>query len=83
MFSVSVGITVMPLNRLSAREESYPGGDLMMSDVLPMIDQLEFNEKYRKAILQVFGKTLVARSLNVASQYARKYSLDAVTLDGL
>ena len=36
-----------------------------------------------QGILQVFGKTLVSRDLEIGSQYARKYDVDAVTLDGV
>ena len=47
-----------------------------------MIDKLSFNDKFAPAIKHVFGKTLIARSMEVATQIARTQNLDCITLDG-
>lgn len=71
-------ITFMPLNRLNPIETVFPTA----KDALPMIKKLNFNVKYSKAFLQVFGKAIICPSLDIASAYARNNSLNAVTMDG-
>lgn len=71
-------ITFMPLNRLKPRLGNFPN----TKDALPMLDYIEFDEKYKKAFEQVFGKTIICPDLNVASQYARSHGLSAITLAG-
>lgn len=71
-------ITFIPLAQLRDQHVEYP----VSSDVFPMIKKLRFDPRYTKAIHQVFGKTLVTRSLAVATENARSHNLDAITLDG-
>lgn len=47
-----------------------------------MVNHLKFDPKFRKAMLTVFGKTLVCRDIDVASQYAKSANLDCVTMEG-
>jgi structural maintenance of chromosome 3 (chondroitin sulfate proteoglycan 6) len=71
-------VTFMPLNRLSERPPRYPTTE----DALPLIQQLQYEPRFGPAMMQIFGKTLVCRNLEVASQYARSENLDCITLDG-
>lgn len=71
-------ITFMPLNRLKPRLGNFPN----TKDALPMLDYIEYDDRYKKAFEQVFGKTIVCPDLNVASQYARSHGLSAITLAG-
>ncbi|KAA8893730.1 RecF/RecN/SMC [Sphaerosporella brunnea] len=84
-------ITFMPLNRLRPRLGSFPEA----RDALPMIwpkgytppnkdmqRPMTFDEKYKKAFEQVFGKTIICPDLNAASQYARSHGVSAITLAG-
>jgi structural maintenance of chromosome 3 (chondroitin sulfate proteoglycan 6) len=71
-------ITFIPLAQLREQHVDYP----VSSDVFPMIKKLRYDPKFSKAIQQVFGKTLVTRSLAVATENARSHNLDAITLDG-
>lgn len=71
-------ITFMPLNRLKPRLGNFPN----TKDALPMLDYIEYDDQYKKAFEQVFGKTIVCPDLNVASQYARSHGLSAITLAG-
>lgn len=71
-------ITFMPLNRLKPRLGNFPN----TKDALPMLDYIEFDDRYKKAFEQVFGKTIICPDLNVASQYARSHGLSAITLAG-
>ena len=56
---------------------------LILQDVLPMIREMEFDPKFRPAMLTVFGKTLICRDIDVASQYAKSAKLDCVTMHGM
>ena len=38
---------------------------------------------YSLAILTVFGKTLVCRDMEKATQFARSANMDCITLDGM
>ncbi|ESO00959.1 hypothetical protein HELRODRAFT_157320 [Helobdella robusta] len=71
-------ITFMPLNRLEVQETYYPE----TSDAIPMIEKLTYEPKYDRAIKHVFSKTLICRSMEVATQIARTQNLDCITLDG-
>jgi structural maintenance of chromosome 3 (chondroitin sulfate proteoglycan 6) len=71
-------ITFMPLNRLKPRLGNFPEAN----DAIPMINMIKFDERYRKAFEQVFGKTIICPDLNVASQYARSHGVSAITLAG-
>ena len=71
-------VTFMPLNRLDARDTNYPD----TSDAIPMISKLKFDTEYERAIKHVFGKTLICRNMETATQIARTQNLDCITLDG-
>ncbi|TGZ85420.1 chromosome segregation protein sudA [Ascodesmis nigricans] len=71
-------ITFMPLNRLHPREAKFPSSN----DVIPMIEKLSFDRRFKPAFEQVFGKTIICPDLNIASQYARSNGLNAITLAG-
>jgi len=47
-----------------------------------MLSKLEFEPVFEKAFQQVFGRTLICRSLDSGRKLSRQYQLDAVTLDG-
>ncbi|KAL8928758.1 MAG: hypothetical protein Q9208_001536 [Pyrenodesmia sp. 3 TL-2023] len=71
-------ITFMPLNRLRPKPANVPSA----TDALPMIEKLQFDQKYQKAFEQVFGHTIICPNLQIAGQYARSHSVNGVTLDG-
>ncbi|MES1918392.1 Structural maintenance of chromosomes protein 3, partial [Bonamia ostreae] len=73
--------TVMPLNRLNAPKELKIAEE-DKQDVIPMLKQIDFEEKFRPAMAQIFGKTVIARSIDIASAYSIKHNVDAITLDG-
>ena len=47
-----------------------------------MIQKLEYSEMYDRAFKHVFSKTLICRSMEVATQLSRSHNLDCITLDG-
>uniref|UniRef100_T1JG50 Structural maintenance of chromosomes protein n=1 Tax=Strigamia maritima TaxID=126957 RepID=T1JG50_STRMM len=71
-------VTFMPLNRMTDRVVSYPN----TSDAIPMITKLTYEQKFEKAMKFIFGKTLICRNLEIATQLARNSSLDCITLEG-
>ncbi|UYV73509.1 SMC3 [Cordylochernes scorpioides] len=71
-------ITFMPLNRLVYKDTPYPD----TNDAIPMINKLTFDPKFERAMKYIYGKTLICRNLEVATQIARTSNLDCITLDG-
>lgn len=71
-------VTFMPLNRLDPQPVDYPKA----KDALPMVKKLQFDERYKRAFDQVFGKTVICPNLETASGYAKSHGLNAITLDG-
>lgn len=52
-------------------------------DAIPMISKLNYEPKHERAMKYIFGKTLICRNLEVATQIARTSNLDCITLEGL
>ncbi|KTW28404.1 hypothetical protein T552_01666 [Pneumocystis carinii B80] len=71
-------ITCMPLNRLSPRQGNYPDAP----DAIPMLKKITYDTKYQKAFEQVFGKTIICPTLDIAAQYSRSHNITAITLSG-
>ncbi|KAJ5908797.1 Chromosome segregation protein SudA [Penicillium taxi] len=71
-------VTFMPLNRLRSKPLNMPRA----SDVIPMIDKLQYDPAYERAFQHVFGKTIICPNLQVASQYARSHGVTAITPEG-
>ena len=47
-----------------------------------MVSFLEYNPMFHPAIMQVFGKTLICRSIDLCSHFARTANLDCITPEG-
>lgn len=47
-----------------------------------MISKLKYEEQYDKALRYIFGKTLICRNLERATELAKSTGLDCVTLEG-
>lgn len=71
-------VTFMPLNRLQVKVHDYPDDP----DSIPMISKLKYEDQYDKALRYIFGKTLICRNLERATELAKSSGLDCVTLDG-
>ncbi|EFP91656.2 Structural maintenance of chromosomes protein 3 [Puccinia graminis f. sp. tritici] len=70
--------TFVPLNRLKPKNVQYPSDN----DAIPLIHKLHYDQKYQLAFEQVFAKTIVCRSLEVAGAYMRSHNLNGITSDG-
>ena len=60
-------VNLMPLNKLDARDTEYPDSQ----DAISMLSKLNYNPKFDACMKHCFGKTLICRSMEVASQFAR------------
>ncbi|POW01738.1 hypothetical protein PSHT_12401 [Puccinia striiformis] len=70
--------TFIPLNRLKPKHVQYPSDN----DAIPLIHKLHYDQRYQLAFEQVFAKTIVCRSLDVAGAYMRSHHLNGITSDG-
>ncbi|KAG4304555.1 hypothetical protein PORY_001948, partial [Pneumocystis oryctolagi] len=71
-------ITCMPLNRLTPKLGKFPDAP----DAIPMLKKITYDTKYQKAFEQVFGKTIICPTLDIAAQYSRSHNITAITLNG-
>lgn len=73
--------TFIPLNRLSVENVQYPTD--WGKDVMPLMKRLTYDEKYAPAVSQVFGRAVVCRSLQLATEVtASTDRVTCVTMDG-
>ncbi|WPT12079.1 Structural maintenance of chromosomes protein 3 [Picochlorum sp. SENEW3] len=73
--------TFIPLNRLAAETIEYPTE--WGKDVMPLMKRMTFDDKFAPAISQVFGKVVVCRSLQLATEVtAATDRVNCVTMDG-
>jgi len=73
-------VTLMPLANLHTQEVRYPTE--FGSDCVPMMKKLKFNPAITPAVMQIFGKVMICKDLDVASQVSRSTNFDSITLDG-
>ena len=59
-----------------------PSHVIASADVDRRIKKLTFDATYNLAFEQVFGKTIICQSLEVAGAYVRSHNLDSITLEG-
>ncbi|KAK2378214.1 Structural maintenance of chromosomes (SMC) family protein [Trifolium repens] len=71
-------VTFIPLNRVNVPCVTYP----QSSDVIPLLNKLNFKPEYTPAFRQVFARTVICKNLDVASKVARTNGLDCITLEG-
>ena len=71
-------VTFMPLAQLKSKTIKLPKAN----DAMPLIQKITFDRKFKPAMEQVFGKTVVCPNLTVAAQYARSHGCNAITPEG-
>lgn len=54
-----------------------------MQNVTSMVDKLNYDPMFLPAMMHVFGKTLIAKDIDHASQFSKSENLDCVTLEGM
>jgi structural maintenance of chromosome 3 (chondroitin sulfate proteoglycan 6) len=73
-------VTFMPLNRL--RPEVPKQRPTNHADSSPMLEILDYDQKYAAAFEQLFGRAWIVSSLEVGSTLSKQYGVNAITLDG-
>ncbi len=72
-------VTFLPLNQLHTPEIKYPDS----RDIVPLLRTcIRFDRRLQRAMEHVFGKKLLANSVEVASTWSSRCNMDALTLDG-
>jgi len=72
-------VTFLPLNQLNIDHLNYPDS----SDVVPIVEKcIHYDVQVHRAMQHVFGKKLLARSVDVAATWSAQCNMDAITLDG-
>eukprot|EP00891_Asterochloris_glomerata_P002694 jgi/Astpho2/2694/Aster-x0114 len=73
-------VTFIPLNRVKPDAVKYPVAN---RDVHPLIKMLDpMHPRFLPALQQVFGKTLLCRTMDVAHLMAQEHKLNGVTIQG-
>ncbi|KAK4531302.1 hypothetical protein CCYA_CCYA07G2159 [Cyanidiococcus yangmingshanensis] len=80
-------LTFIPLNRVRgerAESRTQASGSLpSMEDAVPLQSRLRLREeRFRPVLERIVGRTLIARSILIASKLAREYDVPCVTLEG-
>lgn len=74
-------VTFLPLNRVyNDPNITYPPNE--QASCTPLIKKIRYDTRFEKAIKQVFGKTIVVRDLSTGARLAKRFKLNAITLDG-
>lgn len=74
-------VTFMPLNRIyNDPNVTYPPNE--QSSCTPLMKKIKYDPQFEKAVKHIFGKTIVVRDLSVGAKIAKRYKLNAITLDG-
>ena len=56
---------------------------MYLQNVTSMVDKLNYDPMFHHAMMHVFGKTLIAKDIDHASQFSKSENLDCVTLEGM
>lgn len=71
-------VTFVPLNRIKPKTVSFQE----KSDALLMIKKVTFDPMYKSAMHQVFARTIICPTLQVASSYVKSHDVNGITIDG-
>ncbi|CCF55599.1 hypothetical protein KAFR_0A01610 [Kazachstania africana CBS 2517] len=75
-------VTFIPLNKIyNDPNITYPPAD-QYSSFTPLIKKLKYESKFEGAMKHIFGKTIVVKDLSYGLKLAKKFKLNAITLDG-
>ncbi|QLG74801.1 hypothetical protein HG535_0H01280 [Zygotorulaspora mrakii] len=75
-------VTVMPLNRIfNDPNVSYPPNE-QSSSCTPLLKKIKYDARFEKAVKHVFGKAIVVKDLGQGARIAKRFKLNAITLDG-
>lgn len=72
-------VTFIPLNRLDDDHRPPPAGS---NDAIPLVSKISCDQRFHKVVKQIFNRTLVTRTVTVATEMSRQHGVDCVTLEG-
>lgn len=72
-------VTFIPLNRL---DNDLPPAPEASPDAIPLVSKIRTDPRFMPAVHQVFNRTLVTRTVPIATELAGRYGVDCVTLEG-
>lgn len=72
-------VTFIPLNRL---EHNSPPPPTTTSEAIPLVSKISCDPRFTPAVHQVFGRTLVTRTVTIATELSKQHGVDCVTLEG-
>lgn len=72
-------VTIIPLNRVQRNVSRPPTAT---ADAIPLINKISSDPMFMPAVRQVFGRTLVTRTVRVATELSKKHGVDCITLEG-
>lgn len=72
-------VTFIPLNRLEVDQRPPPAST---ADSIPLVSKVACEDRFRGAVKQIFGRTLVTRTVEIAAQLSKQHGVDCVTLEG-
>ena len=71
-------LTFVPLDQVRVKPAKLPNAN----DAVPILNKISYDDRYGKAMSQVFGQTIVCPSLPIAAGYARSHGCNAITPEG-
>lgn len=72
-------VTFIPLSRLEDDRRRPPAAT---ADAIPLVSKISGHERFLPAVRQIFGRTLVTRTVEIGADMSRRHGVDCVTLDG-
>ncbi|KAF2003975.1 RecF/RecN/SMC protein [Amniculicola lignicola CBS 123094] len=72
-------LTCVPLNRVSNHVIKVPSG---RGDTQHLLEKLEYEKKFEKAIQHYFGKAVICSSLAICASVSKEFGVDALTPGG-
>ncbi|PXF41262.1 Structural maintenance of chromosomes protein 3 [Gracilariopsis chorda] len=72
-------VTFIPLNRMSTDSRPPPPAS---ADSVPLLNKIRSDPLFSSVVKHVFGRVLVAKTIQIASDLARQHNVDCITLDG-
>lgn len=71
--------TFVPLNRINPKRPNYPDNE---EEVVPLVNYIKCDQRFNKAVEQVFGKTVLCINLDTCRNVEHTTKLNAITLLG-
>ncbi|KAH8582501.1 SMC3 SMC type chromosomal ABC ATpase [Cryptosporidium sp. chipmunk genotype I] len=81
-YGQNYSIVLSPIDDIKALNKSFKCDIASEKNAISMIDIIQFDERVRPVIEQIFGNYVIVENLDDAKYLADKYSVNCITLDG-